>query len=68
MSETCRLRRGEGYGTRSDARQEKVWGRKHPQLAQAAGHTTSAMTLRYYVKGRETDQAATAALEQLYTA
>lgn len=42
---------------------------KDIKLAQAvAGHTTSAMTLRYYVKGRETDQAATAALEQLYTA
>lgn len=42
---------------------------KDIKLAQAmAGHTTSAMTLRYYVKGRETKQAATAALEQLYTA
>jgi len=35
---------------------------------QAAGHTTSAMTLRYYVKGRETAAEAAAAVERVYTA
>lgn len=41
---------------------------KDIKLAQeAAGHTTSAMTLRYYVKGRETDHAATAAVERVYS-
>ncbi len=42
---------------------------KDIKLAQtAAGHTTSAMTLRYYVKGRETSSAATAAVERAYSA
>lgn len=41
---------------------------KDIKLAQAAaGHTTSAMTLRYYVKGRETISQATAAVENIYT-
>ena len=35
---------------------------------QMAGHTTSAMTLRYYVKGRETAAEAAAAVERVYTA
>ncbi len=35
---------------------------------QAAGHTTSAMTLKYYVKGRETSTQATAAIERAYSA
>lgn len=35
---------------------------------QAAGHTTSAMTLKYYVKGRETSAQATAAVERAYSA
>ena len=34
----------------------------------AAGHTTSAMTLKHYVKGRETMQSATAAIENIYSA
>ena len=42
---------------------------KDIKLAQAAaGHTTSAMTLKYYVKGRETNSRATAAVDQAYTA
>lgn len=42
---------------------------KDIKLAQtAAGHTTPAMTLRYYVKGRETHTDATAAVERAYTA
>lgn len=42
---------------------------KDIKLAQAAaGHTTSAMTLKYYVKGRETSSQATAAVEKAYTA
>lgn len=42
---------------------------KDIKLAQAAaGHTTSAMTLKYYVKGRETNARATAAVDQAYTA
>ena len=32
----------------------------------AAGHTTSAMTLKYYVKGQETTPEAAAAVDQLY--
>lgn len=41
---------------------------KDIKLAQAAaGHTTSAMTLRYYVKGRETASQATAAVERAYS-
>lgn len=32
----------------------------------AAGHTTSAMTLKYYVKGQETSSEAAAAVDQLY--
>lgn len=41
---------------------------KDIKLAQAAAsHTTSAMTLRYYVKGRETISQATAAVENIYT-
>lgn len=41
---------------------------KDIKLAQAAaGHTTSAMTLKYYVKGRETTSRATAAVDQAYT-
>lgn len=40
---------------------------KDIKLAQtAAGHTTSAMTLRYYVKGRETSNRAAAAVDQAY--
>lgn len=35
---------------------------------QAAGHSTSAMTLKYYVKGRETSTQATAAIERAYSA
>lgn len=34
---------------------------------QAAGHTTSAMTLKYYVKGRETSAQAAAAVERAYS-
>ena len=30
MSETCRLRRGEGYEARSDDKQEKAWGLQAP--------------------------------------
>lgn len=42
---------------------------KDIKLAQAAaGHTTSAMTLRYYVKGRETSSQAAAAVDKLYSA
>lgn len=42
---------------------------KDIKLAQAAaGHTTSAMTLKYYVKGRETSSQATAAVDKLYSA
>ena len=42
---------------------------KDIKLAQdAAGHTTSAMTLKYYVKGRETSSRATAAVDRAYTA
>ena len=42
---------------------------KDIKLAQAAaGHTTSAMTLKYYVKGREHLSQATAAIERAYTA
>lgn len=42
---------------------------KDIKLAQAAaGHTTPAMTLKYYVKGRETSTEATAAVERAYTA
>lgn len=32
----------------------------------AAGHTTLAMTLKYYVKGQETSSEAAAAVDQLY--
>ena len=40
---------------------------KDIKLAQAtAGHTTSAMTLKYYVKGRETPADAVTAVEKLY--
>ena len=40
---------------------------KDIKLAQAAaGHTTSAMTLKYYVKGRETASEAVAAVDKLY--
>lgn len=40
---------------------------KDIKLAQAAaGHTTSAMTLKYYVKGRETSSEAVLAVDQLY--
>lgn len=40
---------------------------KDIKLAQsAAGHTTSAMTLKYYVKGRETSSEAAAAVDRLY--
>lgn len=42
---------------------------KDIKLAQAAaGHTTSAMTLKYYVKGRETSSEASAAVDKLYSA
>lgn len=42
---------------------------KDIKLAQAAaGHTTSAMTLKYYVKGRETSSQAVAAVDKLYSA
>lgn len=42
---------------------------KDIKLAQAAaGHTTSAMTLKHYVKGRESSIQATAAVERAYTA
>lgn len=42
---------------------------KDVKLAQAAaGHTTPAMTMKYYVKGRETSAQATAAVERAYTA
>lgn len=42
---------------------------KDIKLAQAAaGHTTSAMTLKYYVKGRETSSEAVAAVDRLYSA
>ena len=42
---------------------------KDIKLAQAAaGHTTPAMTLKYYIKGRETSSQATAAVERAYTA
>lgn len=42
---------------------------KDIKLAQAAaGHTTSAMTLKYYVKGRETSLQAAAAVDKLYSA
>ena len=34
----------------------------------AAGHTTSAMTLKHYVKGRQTNDQGAAAIEKLYTA
>ena len=41
---------------------------KDIKLAQAAaGHTTSAMTLKYYVKGRETSSLAAAAVDKLYS-
>ena len=42
---------------------------KDIKLAQAAaGHTTSAMTLRYYVKGRETIRKAAAVVDRAYSA
>ena len=42
---------------------------KDIKLAQAAaGHTTSAMTLRYYVKGRETISKAAAIVDRAYSA
>ena len=42
---------------------------KDIKLAQAAaGHTTSAMTLRYYVKGRETINKAAAVVDRAYSA
>lgn len=42
---------------------------KDIKLAQAAaGHTTSAMTLRYYVKGRETVSKAAAVVDRTYSA
>lgn len=42
---------------------------KDIKLAQAAaGHTTPAMTLKYYVKGRATSAQATAAVERAYSA
>lgn len=42
---------------------------KDIKLAQAAaGHTTSAMTLKYYVKGRETSTQATSAVDRAYSA
>ena len=42
---------------------------KDIKLAQAAaGHTTSAMTLKYYVKGRETSSQATSAVDRAYSA
>lgn len=42
---------------------------KDIKLAQAAaGHTTSAMTLRYYVKGRETVNNAAAVVDRTYSA
>ena len=42
---------------------------KDIKLAQAAaGHTTPAMMLKYYVKGRETSAEATAAVERAYSA
>lgn len=42
---------------------------KDIKLAQAAaGHTTSAMTLRYYVKGREAISKAAVAVDQAYSA
>lgn len=42
---------------------------KDIKLAQAAaGHTTSAMTLRYYVKGRETISKAAAVVDRTYSA
>ena len=41
---------------------------KDIKLAQAAaGHTTSAMTLRYYVKGRETISKAAAVVDRAYS-
>lgn len=41
---------------------------KDIKLAQAAaGHTTPAMTLKYYVKGRETSSSASAAVERAYS-
>ena len=33
-----------------------------------AGHTTPAMTLKYYVKGRKTSEDAAIAIERVYTA
>lgn len=42
---------------------------KDIELAQtAAGHTTSAMTLRYYVKDRETISKAAAVVDRAYSA
>lgn len=42
---------------------------KDIKLAQAAaGHTTSAMTLKYYVKGRETSSKGADAVDKLYSA
>jgi integrase len=42
---------------------------KDIKLAQAAaGHTTSAMTLKYYVKGRATNANATSAVDRTYSA
>ena len=37
-------------------------------VQQAAGHTTSAMTLKHYVKGRQTAEQAATAVEKLYSA
>ena len=37
-------------------------------VQQAAGHTTSAMTLKHYVKGRQTAEQGATAVERLYTA
>ena len=38
------------------------------QQMKAAGHTTSAMTLKYCAKGRETSSEAVAAVDRLYSA
>ena len=39
------------------------------KLAQKeAGHTTPAMTLKYYAKGRKTSEQAAAAIQRIYTA
>jgi len=71
-----RIRKGMGFDTkiiparfRTTVLTDLYGQTKDIKLAQAAaGHTTSAMTLKHYVKGRESSVQTTAAVEWAYTA